>query len=44
MKKDFLVTTGLIDTWEFYENNFILGKWCEFYEFDVIDKEKSKET
>ena len=40
MKKNFLVTTGLIDTWEFHENNFILGKWCEFYEFDDFDKEK----
>jgi len=40
MKRNFLVTTGLIDTWEFHENNFILGKWCEFYEFDDFDKEK----
>ena len=34
MKKNFLVSTGLIDTWEFEENNFLLGRWCEFYEFD----------
>jgi len=40
MKKNFLVTTGLVDTWEFNENNFLLGKWCEFYEFDVSNKEK----
>ena len=40
MKKNFLITTGLIDTWEFNENNFLLGKWCEFYEFDDFDKEK----
>ena len=42
MKKDFLVTTGLIDTWEFYENNFVLGKWCEFYETGDYDEEKHK--
>ena len=41
MKRNFLVTTGLIDTWEFNENNFLLGKWCEFYEFNVSNKEKS---
>ena len=40
MKKNFLVTTGLIDAWEFKENNFILGKWCEFYEFNDFDKKK----
>ena len=40
MKKNILVTTGLVDTWEFRENNFILGKWCEFYEFNFFDKEK----
>ena len=42
MKKNFLVTTGLIDTWEFSENNFLLGKWCEFYEFNDFDKKKFK--
>ena len=42
MKKNFLVTTGLIDTWEFNENNFILGRWCEFYQFDDSDNEKFK--
>ena len=40
MKRNFLVTTGLIDTWEFNENNFLLGKWCEFYEFGIYEKEK----
>ena len=40
MKKNFLVTTSLIDTWEFHENNFILGKWCEFYEFGDFNKEE----
>ena len=40
MKKNFLVTTGLADMWEFNENNFLLGKWCEFYKFDVSNKRK----
>ena len=40
--RNFIVTTGLIDTWEFYENNFVLGKWCEFYELDDYDEEKYK--
>ena len=40
MKKNFLITTGIIDTWEFSENNFLLGKWCEFYEFNNFDKNK----
>ena len=40
MKKNFLITTGLIDTWEFDENNFLLGKWCEFHEFNVSSKRK----
>ena len=39
MKKNFLITTDLIDTWEFYENNFLLGKWCDY---DIFDKEKLK--
>ena len=43
MKKNFLVSTGLIDTWEFEENNFLLGRWCEFYEFDDLEKKKFKE-
>ena len=42
MKKDFLVTTGLINAWEFEENNHLLGKWCEFYEVDEYDKEKNR--
>ena len=40
MKRNFLVTTGLIDAWEFNENNFLLGTWCEFYEFGIYEKEK----
>ena len=42
MKKNFLVTTGIAKTWEFSENNFLLGKWCEFYEFNDFDKKKFK--
>ena len=42
MKRNFLVTTGLIETWEFNENNFVLGKWCEFYETNDSDNEKYK--
>jgi putative transferase (TIGR04331 family) len=30
----------LIDTWEFGENNFLLGKWCEFSETDNSFKKK----
>ena len=40
MKKNFLVTTGLANMWEFNENNFLLGKRCEFYEFDVSNERK----
>ena len=40
MKRDFLVTTGLIEGWEFNENNFLLGKWCEFYGTEDLSKEK----
>ena len=40
MKRNFLITTGIKDTWEFHEDNFLLGKWCEFYEFNFFDKEK----
>ena len=40
MKKNFLVTSGLVDTWEFSENNYLLGKWCEFYEFNILNKIK----
>ena len=40
MKRNFLITTGIEGTWEFHENNFLLGKWCEFYEFNFFDKEK----
>jgi putative transferase (TIGR04331 family) len=43
MKKNFLVSTGLIDTWEFEENNFLLGRWCKFYEFDDLEEKKFKE-
>ena len=43
MKKNFLVTTSIIETWEFNENNFILGKWCEFFEFEDFGKKKLKE-
>ena len=43
MKKDFLVTTGLIDTWEFSENNFVLGKWCEFYDTSDYNEKKHKD-
>ena len=41
MKRNFLVTTGIADLWEFNENNFLLGKWCEYYEFNAPDKGKS---
>ncbi len=40
MKKNFLVTTGLIDTWEFEENNFLLGKWCEFPKLNDHESKK----
>ena len=40
MKKNFIVTTGLVDTWEFNENNFLLGKCCEFYEFNTSNEGK----
>ena len=40
MKKNFLVTTGLVDTWEFNETNFLLGKWCELYEFSDFNKKQ----
>jgi len=43
MKKNFLVTTGLVDSWEFEEKNFPLGKWCEFYELNDFDDEKFNE-
>ena len=43
MKKNFLVTTALLDTWEPNENNFLLGKWCEFYERNSIDKKMSED-
>ena len=38
MKKNFLVTTSLPDSWEADQNNFILGRWCEFHEKDNYDK------
>ena len=41
MKKNFFVTTGLIDSWESGENNFLLGRWCEFPETDNSLKKKS---
>ena len=37
MKKNFLVTTSLTDSWEVDQNNFTLGKWCEFHEKDNHD-------
>ena len=40
MKRNFLITTRIESTWEIHENNFLLGKWCEFYEFNFFDKEK----
>ena len=40
MKRNFIVTTGLIDAWEFNENNFLLGNWCEFYENNNFDKNR----
>ena len=40
MKKNFLVTTGLSDEWEFSETNFLLGKWCEFCGTSDFDKEE----
>jgi len=43
VKKNFLVTTSIVETWEFNENNFILGKWCEFFEFEDYGKKKIKE-
>ena len=43
MKKNFLITTGLVDAWELEEKNFPLGKWCEFYELNDFDDEKFKE-
>ena len=43
MKKNFLVTTSITETWEFNENNFLLGKWCEFYEFEDFGKKGLKE-
>ena len=30
MKKNFLVTAGIKETWEFHEKNFLLGEWCKF--------------
>ena len=41
MKKNFLVTTSITETWEFNENNFLLGKWCEFYEFEDFGKKEA---
>ena len=43
MKRNFLVTTSLTDTWEFKENNFLLGRWCEFYEFSDSEIQSSRE-
>jgi len=36
MKRNFLITTGIKDTWEFREKNFLLGEWCKF---DLFDKD-----
>ena len=38
MKRNFLITTGIKGTWEFYENNFLLDKWCEFDIKKTINK------
>jgi len=37
LKKNFLITTDAVDMWEIHENNFLLGKWCEF---SLFEKEK----
>ena len=42
MKKNVLVTTGLANTWNFSEKNFILGCWCEFYETNILDENEHK--
>ena len=42
MKKNFLVTTNLMSTWEFDEKNFLLGSWCEFPEKNNFEKEQYK--
>ena len=38
MKRNFLVTTSLTETWEMKENNFFLGKWCEFHKSNSSNK------
>ena len=40
MKRNFLVTTGIKDTWEFSEKNFLLGEWCKF---DLQKEDKFEE-
>jgi len=40
MKRNFLVTTNLTNTWEFEENNFLLGDWCKFPEINNFDKDQ----
>ena len=40
MKKNFLITADIKDTWELDENNFLLGNWCEP---DLFGKEKLDE-
>ena len=42
MSKNFWVTTGLAEMWNFNEKNYILGKWCEFYNNEVYQKKKNK--
>ena len=42
MSKNFLVTTGLAEMWNFNEKNYILGKWCEFYNNEDYQKKKNK--
>ena len=42
MSKNFLVTTGLDEVWNFNEKNYILGTWCEFHEDEDYQKKKSK--
>ena len=42
MKRNFLVTTNLANTWEFEENNFLLGDWCRFPEINNFKKDQNE--
>ena len=46
MKKNFLITADLFDTWEPSENNVLLGKWCEFdlFKSGTVEKDISKKN